>query len=168
LTNPRYHTPEITLYGYAPQVVYEKIHSVDGRNPQIENMLHHVLSNPNVPGTLFSLVVEAKKEQAKGQKKTVESCYQQLQRLQSRMKNYEPFQLRSELIALFKSHGLVNFAERSVSVTINGYDISTLIGDFYNIPNRTTIDLPDDIVANIRELLKDLIDQERARQMKKL
>jgi hypothetical protein len=168
LTNPRYNEAQVTLYGYPPQLIYDKIHSVDGRSPNAENLLRHILSNAQVPPRLFLLVTEAKRELVKAGKKTTESCHQQLVKLQGRIKNRETLQLRSELINLFKAHGTVNFAVSEERVSVNGYDIATMIAEFYNIPNRSTIDLPADIISDIRDLLKDLIDQERTRQLKQM
>ena len=168
LTSTRYHEPGILLYGYPPKVVYEKIHSVDGRAPNVENLLKHILTSSTVPQPFFALIAEAKREQLKGSRKNIDSCLQFLQKLQIRIQHHEVLQLRSELLNLFKSHGNIQFARQDLNVAINGYDIANIIGEFYNIPNRTAIDLPDEIQPDVRQMLKDMIDQERIRQLKRI
>lgn len=168
LTNPRYQETFIKIYGYPPQVLHEKIHAIPGHTPDIEKLLRHLLTGPNVPQALFTLVAEAKKNQLRSGKKTTESCLQQLNRLGNRLQNHEIFNLHSELVSLFQSHGTVNFADTASSMSLSGYDIAKFITDFYNVRNRTTIELPEDIVAAIRQPLKEMVDQERERQLKKM
>ncbi len=92
----------------------------------------------------------------------------QLQKIQERIGKRDPLQLHKELRDLLKSHGKVEFSEDPTFASITGYEIANRVNRYYNDPKRTTIDLPEYIIYIIREPLKEMIDEERAKQLKKM
>lgn len=166
--NPRYHDPGLTLYGYTVENFGDKLNSIDSHASNLEYLIQHVFPSDRVPKELHALILSAKKEQLKAGKKSVESCLKQIRNLQTRIAKHDSLQLRIELLNLLQSHGKVEFSQDPGFSSVNGYALANLVTAYYNVPNRTTITLPEYIIPAIREPLKEMIDEERKRQLKKL
>ncbi len=168
LQNPCYHDSEITLFGESPFHLDKKIDHVKGLESQLSQMISYHFPNPKIPSWFFEILEKGKSEEINSGKKTSENCYRDLGKIERRFERRELYHLRGELVNLFKLYGSVSFADIDSTILLNGYSVAKSIQDFYNQPNRTTIELPSHMQANIRDLLKKMIDKERARQVKKL
>lgn len=166
LRNPRYDEPSIKIYGYKAKDLDDKIQSINFRAPDLKRIIKHILSN-KVPDSLVQIIIESKKQKGKAGQKTLENCYLAIKGIEEKVKKKQPVQIRKELVSIFKTYGMINVSKSKMSI-LNGYDLAQLITNFYQTPKRTTIDLPNTIDDRIHRVVKSIIDEERAKQLKKM
>lgn len=99
--------------------------------------------------------------------KNIKSCYRDLKKLIAASSSGEICSLKRPITDLFKFYGQINFAN-SETKPITGYQISREITKFYQKPSREVIELSKDIHPKISECIKEAVENERKRQLKKL
>ena len=166
--DPRYHDNLIQLYGHPVKTLEEKIQSISSTAPDLERLVPHVFSGSQMPKKMLRLIIDGKKARTLASQKTVDNCLQALIKLELRLNKREILNLRNELTNLFKSFGFVTFSSKTAPTSISGYDIANMIAEYYNDPARSTIELPNLISSRVRSQLKRIIEDDRARQLKKM
>ena len=164
LNDPRYQESGIMLFGYSPESFTQKIQEVTYQENGMEEWARRVFKKTEVPDSFFELLLHAKKAEAAAKEKTVANCVRMLRKIEESVAKREQIQLNKALVALFKINGDLNFAEPGTE-TIPGYKLANDITRFYRNPSRTTLDLSAGVVAEVREILKNLVDGERSKQL---
>lgn len=167
LADTRYSGSGILLFGYELQAMEQKIAAIEYRDDGMEQALRHVFAGDKVPDQFLQLLAKAKKGEAAAKEKSVANCLRMLEKIAESVARREQVQLFKALSALFQLHGSVNFAAADGD-SVSGYQIAEQLAFFYHNPRRTTIELQPGIVAEVRELVKRLVDGEREKQLAKM
>jgi hypothetical protein len=164
LADPRYAGSGIPLFGYELPSLEQKIAASDYRETGMEESLRHVFGNNKVPDLFLQFLGKAKKAEASAKEKSVANCLRMLDKIVEAVARREQVQLYKALIALFQLHGSVNFAAMQTH-SFSGYQIAEELNRFYRNPRRTTLQLSETIVAEVRNVVKKLVDSERQKQL---
>lgn len=162
LSDPRFQGASLTVFGYPPFALGEKIASMPADYPKPR----HIFADPQVPDALIELVIKAKKTQEASEAKTVSNCLEMLQKIEGALSRRERVNLHRVLVALFKVHGDVNFAVPSAQ--LSGYRIAHQIDKFYHTPDRTALALGEETIPEVKEIVQNMVDGERKRQLQKM
>ena len=162
LRNPKYKYSSLTLFGFTTDELYEKIQQVRYQNQSIRQ----VFSGKKIPSDFRVLLEEDREIEKASRSRNLENCLEKLQQLKARLKGRKPLPLMTNLIKIFKYYGQVNFAENQSSIT--GYQLAQNIIAFYRNPARETITLPLELKKEVYCDLKTMIDEYRAKQLRKM
>lgn len=163
--DPRYHGASISIFGYHPQKLEEKISRLDSSYDSTSK-LRHIFSHPQIPENFLELIEKAQRAQVAAQEKNVPNCLQILKKIENSIRQREQVHLHRVLVSLFKFHGEVNFAIQPS--TCYGYQVADEINRFYQTPDRIELSLHDTILPDIKNLIKSMVENERKRQLQKM
>jgi hypothetical protein len=130
-------------------------------------VVKHLFSRDTVPRSLLELVIEQHRFRARGPEKTVEKCREQLGKLAEKSRRGQLLSLKRPLMDLFQCYGRVNFSREAEAEPVTGYGLARIIGKFYSEPSRASIALPEGLDRETADVLSEMVDEERARQLKK-
>lgn len=167
LKDAKYQGVQLILFGYNPQEIEENLATLKYQE-DIDKRVQRIFSKPQVPDTFLQLVSKAKKAEAAGKERNITNCVGMLQKLEQAFLHKEAMSLHKMLVNLFKIYGDVNFAAPSATEPIGGYQLADEINKFYRTPDRSVLTLSDNVVEEVRSLVKSLVDKERAHQLKKM
>ncbi|HNZ66396.1 MAG TPA: serine/threonine-protein kinase, partial [Planctomycetota bacterium] len=162
LSNPRYDYSGITIYEYGTQELKQKIESVRYHHKNIRQVF-----NNRLPSSLAELMEKDKSIALASRVKNIDNCLAKLKKWETMIQTKQKFSLFPGIVNLFKHYGNINFSTK-IGNPITGYQIAQLIMAFYCTPSRNTIQLPDNIHADIHVLVHSLINDERKKQLQKL
>ena len=164
LQNPQFAGCDLQLFTYPLEQLYQKLQAV-ARHDDPCKAIVRTFRQGAIPDWLRELIISRHTDEKHAGEKSVENCYRDLLALQQSFQSGAVMWLNHPLADLFKSYGQINLATPGTPA-VTGYELAWSISRFYSPPS-TPLSLPENLLAPLAALIREMITQEQQRRQKK-